>query len=565
MNKEVNIVAVVHQHRETCFNKHLFGEQTVDVNGKRQKIRFMNCSVLKLTLTRTKITGGKIDLSQPDLTLTVELIHDGELDEQKPDYVYYTTKGSPETPIIVNNDDGSIKCRTIAFPVVVMNDSSEILRGLKITRDFGFDRGVIKPGVEYNFYIVRHGQAEHNSKSGASKYWGSLTAYNTHLTDVGKHQAVAAGHALEDLLNSMPDYAFVSDLVRTHETLKILLDTMSDISEDGPRPPIIMLPCSHEINKTCETCDGCRTPSAGENKVNTDSFGSGLIDENFYHNFYQGVRGDMLTSRRNCINHTFIGLALELIAVRRMREASNMSDADLNSVASERRTAEMEYEKVKRIEQAKKDAPRIAHEAAREKERVDHAKKENLERYFVPENFQRNFEWDQARKREAASLELEQARKREAALFEKKLAQMTPGELMLLQKAKQKAELDKLNREAPLRETFLNKLSEDLEVKQQAKKDREEFLKKRQQEKDQVDARKKQEEDQVDARKKLGPAYAQMLPLVAVGGRIRRRGGTAGARSRRGSRRRTVGTPRRRRCPPSRARRTRTRPCSSAP
>lgn len=237
---EVNIVAVVHQHRETCFNKHLFGEQTVDVNGKRQKIRFMNCSVLKLTLTRKKITWGKIDLRQPDLTLTVELIHDGELDEQKPDYVYYTKEGSKETPTIVTNDDGSIKCRTIAFPDVVMNDSSKILDGLKITRDFGFDRGVIKPGVEYNFYIVRHGQAEHNSKSGASKYWGSLTTYNTRLTDVGKSQAVAAGNAVGYALQEMmPHYAFVSDLVRTHETLDILLKNMSEnpIPEDGLKPP----------------------------------------------------------------------------------------------------------------------------------------------------------------------------------------------------------------------------------------------------------------------------------------------------------------------------------------
>jgi broad specificity phosphatase PhoE len=117
------------------------------------------------------------------------------------------------------------------------------------------------------FYLVRHGQAQHNvAKFGNTKY-------DTSVTGNGMTQAYNAGKALVDIMlknNEMPILLFVSDLKRTVQTMNQLIvgasvriETMSKYS-----PPemienlrkiyiktrvlalqeFIVLPCASEIN-----------------------------------------------------------------------------------------------------------------------------------------------------------------------------------------------------------------------------------------------------------------------------------------------------------------------------
>ena len=62
--------------------------------------------------------------------------------------------------------------------------------------------------------MVRHGESEFNAKS----LWTGI--WDIPLTDRGKGQAIQMGEAMADL---KPDVAFTSDLIRAHDTLKIIL------------------------------------------------------------------------------------------------------------------------------------------------------------------------------------------------------------------------------------------------------------------------------------------------------------------------------------------------------
>lgn len=65
--------------------------------------------------------------------------------------------------------------------------------------------------------IARHGESEWNARG----VWTGTT--DVHLTDKGKHEAALMGEALADL---QIDQAFISEQVRTHETLDGMLEAM---------------------------------------------------------------------------------------------------------------------------------------------------------------------------------------------------------------------------------------------------------------------------------------------------------------------------------------------------
>jgi bisphosphoglycerate-dependent phosphoglycerate mutase len=88
------------------------------------------------------------------------------------------------------------------------------------------------------FYIIRHGQAQHNLT-------GSHFTLDTELTPEGKRQAKKAGIALLEIMmkgNEFPKKLFVSDLRRTHQTMNHVIMNMylklSDLlTMLNPRPP----------------------------------------------------------------------------------------------------------------------------------------------------------------------------------------------------------------------------------------------------------------------------------------------------------------------------------------
>jgi hypothetical protein len=115
----------------------------------------------------------------------------------------------------------------------------------------------------YVFYLVRHGQAEHNILKGVRKAFSSK---DTSLTPAGIKQAVDSGIKLSKVIKSnpkykYPDFLFASDLKRTRQTMLNLIKPLPSDAEDKRSTDykIVVLPCAHELKYKYDpesaTCD----------------------------------------------------------------------------------------------------------------------------------------------------------------------------------------------------------------------------------------------------------------------------------------------------------------------
>ena len=253
MTEPVGIITT-HQARLRCFMKTFMASKE-----KTQIHRFKNGAILKVTVNG----GGKAN---------VELVYDGDIDEEKKTYVYYVSDPSVarDKPILHE----SKKYQIIGFP-----------SGLEGTIGIGSEYGDKEEGKEgeeggknYTFYLIRHGQAEHNIQKGLSKYAGYIFSpkEDTNLTTVGIEQAIKIGERLYDIIISSVSDAeqaeqflrrlklFASDLRRTHQTMAVLMNVLiskirkgvkARIPEDAIPRTIVVLPCAHEVD-----LDGCDSP-----------------------------------------------------------------------------------------------------------------------------------------------------------------------------------------------------------------------------------------------------------------------------------------------------------------
>ena len=229
--------------------------------------RFKNGSVLRCIITHDKI---KLDL-----------LVEGEIDENKPKYVYYVNHEN------VSSDAGALegKYKVTAFDPMELRNT---------TYPIGKDD-------TYVFYIVRHGQATHNTLKGVTQKMGSVLSgkKDTELTPEGTHQASRSGAEFAKLFVAMdesgkkdypagnialaPRYIFTSDLRRTQQTAENFLYSLTrHISNDGMAKIItdntqnhkwIVLPCAHELAFVDSGyCDGFQKPlpTPPENQMTCD-------------------------------------------------------------------------------------------------------------------------------------------------------------------------------------------------------------------------------------------------------------------------------------------------------
>jgi hypothetical protein len=130
----------------------------------------------------------------------------------------------------------------------------------------------VSPGYTYVFYLIRHGQGEHNVLKGMSKKWGALAVSSKYkdpsLTNTGVQQAIEIGQKLQVILdqqNQKVDYLFASDLKRTRQTLYYILQPM-DSDAALRNKQINILPCSEELNYTAnKNCDSSQWATPNEN------------------------------------------------------------------------------------------------------------------------------------------------------------------------------------------------------------------------------------------------------------------------------------------------------------
>ena len=247
--------------------------------------RFMNCSILEVTINMD--------------TITINLIYSGNLAEKKPERVYFVTQ--PDYEEIKNKSPQELGYKPTPFFEISVKNNFYPLNG----KD------------KFVFYIVRHGQGTHNVKKSMEK--------DTSLTGPGTGQAYAAGDYFRKYISygyaKMPQFLFISDLKRTRQTLENFLSgTKTKI-----RAPIAVLPCSHElIYKKDGNCDGAQGITAPENttsysgsnheKFDTASVNYSSNDRNSssplvqgmyiewgpYKKFYGTGKRGMICTRMNC-------------------------------------------------------------------------------------------------------------------------------------------------------------------------------------------------------------------------------------------------------------------------
>lgn len=275
----INSIIVTHNARLRCLITKLFNRSNINSdNIKRRNFkdyRWQNCCVLKLLLTKSDANKFNFELS---------LIYDGEIDpsENKPDYQYWGNKsGNGEQATQKKSFMSIFKRSTNVEPIKNRFNPFDPLTGsiklaelsdLQIGENANINEN--SSNNSFTFYLVRHGQAEHNLYSKTTVFRKT----DTSLTQNGIRGALYSGYAINDdleLNNAALKYYFTSDLIRTRQTLESILsgiqskhmtlDTRANIIQ------LVVLPCSHELSfvsdGNCDSKLNMGQPFTSENKM----------------------------------------------------------------------------------------------------------------------------------------------------------------------------------------------------------------------------------------------------------------------------------------------------------
>ena len=270
-----------HQARLRCFLHNYIYNKNIQ---KGEVHRFQNGSIIKF------LVSSKI--------IEIELLYNGEIDEEKPSYKYYV-KPNTEDP---KAKEG--KYQIVPFNKIILQNTN-----IPINND-----------KTYIFYLIRHGQAEHNILKGINKL---ISKKDTNLTKEGIQQAKNSGKYMLNILNNNRiDFLFASDLSRTHQTIHYFLSEIP--SNKVIVDKIIVLPCNHELKYSPgSNCDGHQYITANENistceliegfKNSCFKIGNRIIDWTYYNNFYNGTRKHPGSDKDNCRNTNVILFSIQTI------------------------------------------------------------------------------------------------------------------------------------------------------------------------------------------------------------------------------------------------------------
>jgi len=359
MSNNINSIIVTHNVRLRCLITKLFNNSTIIndlvIKKKFKDYRWQNCCVLKLLLSPTAQAGTK------SINFELSLIYDGEIDpaENKQGYQYWGN--NPEDAGTVRPKTkgciGSICNRqnTTVQPIEDLpkrfNYFDTLIGNINFSdlTDLNIQSQLTNISSNFTFYLVRHGQAEHNLYSKTT----IMRKTDTSLTENGKRGALYAGFAINEDLgeNGILKYYFTSDLIRTRQTLSgiiggirsnhLILGTKAKILN------IIVLPCSHELafvsDGKCDSTVQMTQPFTAENNMsctklnnytgNTSQFQDCVtfnvltsdnvniivnINWSYYTSFYdQSYRGDktkkIYGTKKQCRNTSMIEESIQYI------------------------------------------------------------------------------------------------------------------------------------------------------------------------------------------------------------------------------------------------------------
>jgi broad specificity phosphatase PhoE len=209
MSKIVSLI-VSHNNRILC----LLDKIIPNMSGV--KMRFQNCAILRFVINSN---GYKINLVYP-----------GELSESERRKVsqktpYYTTVDSSD-----RFKPGFIDFPNYDFPIFDYPGANDVFYG-----NLNLKKEDIK-NYEFVFYIVRHGQGEHNQSYNLGIVKVSSTfglKKDTRVTTSGETQAYNAGLYLYDLLYEYKEDIqnwFSNDLLRSRQTIAEMISGINNAS-----------------------------------------------------------------------------------------------------------------------------------------------------------------------------------------------------------------------------------------------------------------------------------------------------------------------------------------------
>lgn len=250
-NKALNCLLITHNNILQCFIEKQ--RLILGIKNDERKIRFKNCAILCLTLNLTSYN------------FTIELVYDGLLSEDEernvsPQRPYYVTL---KTQIYQGYEGLYVPFEPIQG---IISDKTKELNLLPI------DLSQLKE--KYNtdtikFYIVRHGQAEHNEKK--CNMAGCSLKLDTNITEEGARQAYYSARALRGILEDETiDIVCASDLQRTRQTVLPFISQFDIVSQK-----IVIVPCANELNNSGNDGD------CYEKSSNSSLLGSKSSRENY--------------------------------------------------------------------------------------------------------------------------------------------------------------------------------------------------------------------------------------------------------------------------------------------
>ena len=267
VKEEVNVILVTHSARIRCFMDTFFKNTQTEQpladsnNLPREKIRFMNSSILLLRLTPSD--DGKINAS-----ISLEYTGNQEDDKNRSYFISNEYKDLSD-----KKNKHYIKFTSIYTnkEVVLPQDTSG-----------GYNILTTEPAqikCPYNIYIIRHGSSTHNLNFFNKNR--SHLKYDTLLTETGvldTHHI--ASYFFDKYKNNLKiHYLFASHLKRPRQTLEKILSNLDFLSKSYNtnldtiiiNKKIIILPCSHELYyKKNSNCDDFSSylPTPPENRNN---------------------------------------------------------------------------------------------------------------------------------------------------------------------------------------------------------------------------------------------------------------------------------------------------------
>ena len=206
-NSKVISLITTHNARIQCFLETTFSKSHGYLK-QGERIRFQNASALRLSF--------EVQKNPENITYSLELVYPGELDAKKMKGAYYCKDVKEECrsfPYISANMASPEFEKTMAQLQGENNNYTTNEFTQMLLSDF--------PNNTLVFYIIRHGEAEHNKPTTIATK--THMKRDTSLTKNGRAQAIRAGMHLRKVFGSFGestiDYLFCSDLLRTRQTM----------------------------------------------------------------------------------------------------------------------------------------------------------------------------------------------------------------------------------------------------------------------------------------------------------------------------------------------------------